>query len=127
MSTAVWVLTNANGLGGSPVWTNTISEGAAGTPPKRAFHSAIYDVAGNRMLIFGGNNDTNVVFGDTWMLGNANGLGGTSVWAPLSTAGGPPTRSGHIVGSDPAAHTMIVFGGGEGTVLDDTWVLTNIK
>ena len=36
-----WVLTNANGLGGTPVWTELSPGGTLSTP--RAFHNAMYD------------------------------------------------------------------------------------
>ena len=126
-STATWVLTNANGLGGTPAWTNTVSEGTANAPPPRTFFSAVYDSAVNQMIIFGGNNGQRVTFGDSWALSNANGVGGVSTWTQLTTSGGPPTRTGHVAGFDPVAHVMMVFGGDEGTVLSDTWVLTNVK
>lgn len=48
----VWVLNNANGLGGTPVWTELGPVG--GPPPPRGGHSAVYDSANNRMVVFGG-------------------------------------------------------------------------
>lgn len=127
-SDAVWVLTNANGLGGTPVWTSLVAEGSPGSPSGRSFHSAVYSSAANRMIVFGGNNEINDVFGDSWELSNANGLGGVPTWTPLLTSGGPPTRSGHISGFDPVARIMTVFGGGVGnSFLEDVWVLTNVN
>jgi hypothetical protein len=32
---AVWTLSHANGLGGTPQWTNIVANGAAGSPPLR--------------------------------------------------------------------------------------------
>jgi hypothetical protein len=46
----VWVETNANGLGGAGAWSNLIPDGTAGSPPGRYNHSAVYDVANNRMV-----------------------------------------------------------------------------
>jgi hypothetical protein len=37
----VWTLSNANGLGGTPQWTNIVPDGAAGSPPQRLGHSAV--------------------------------------------------------------------------------------
>src|SRR5260221_9215154 len=48
----VWVLANANGLSGTPAWTRIKPAGAI--PAPRGGHSAIYDPATNRMLVFAG-------------------------------------------------------------------------
>jgi len=87
---AVWVLSNANGLGGTPAWTNLVAEGAAGAPPARQDHMPGYDAAGNWMMIFGGCGGCT----DAWVLANANGLGGTPTWAELSPSDGPPLATG---------------------------------
>jgi hypothetical protein len=50
----VWVLTNANGIGGQPTWTNYIPNGAQGSPAARSGHSAVYDATTDRMIVFGG-------------------------------------------------------------------------
>src|SRR5206468_2156989 len=88
LKNAVWVLSNANGQGGAPVWTNIVAEGAAGSPPVRLSHSAVYDSVSNSMIVFGGSGAT--LYNDTWILSNANGMGGTPVWKQLSPTGGPP-------------------------------------
>lgn len=41
----VWVLTNANGLGGKPTWTQLQPTGTA--PPKRGLSTAVYDAPAN--------------------------------------------------------------------------------
>src|SRR5262245_45156916 len=48
----VWVFTHANGMGGTGTWSNLIPNGAPGSPPIRYNHSAVYDAANNRMIIF---------------------------------------------------------------------------
>src|SRR5574341_121007 len=48
----VWVLSNANGNGGTPEWT-LLSPGGT-RPSARIRHRAVYDDANNRMIIFGG-------------------------------------------------------------------------
>jgi len=79
-SNEVWVLENANGTGGTPTWTQL---SPSGTPPAgREEHSAVYDPSHNLMTVFGGNNSTSVLR-DTWVLSNANGLGGTPTWKQL--------------------------------------------
>ena len=123
----VWVLSNANGLGGTSVWTNTVAQGAAGSPPPRSIHTAVYDAAGNRMMVFGGLGSS--IYNDVWVLSNANGLGGTSVWTNTVAQGAgmsSPWRGGHSAVYDAASNRMVMFGGYNGTTYyNDVWVLSN--
>jgi hypothetical protein len=134
---AVWTLSNANGLGGTPTWTNLLADGAPGSPSRRAFGSAIYDSNTNRLTLFGGSPGTvrNDFFGqlnDTWVLTNANGLTGTPLWKRLSPAVAPPghalpaPRSGQVAIFDQQNDIMTIFGGGtiEAT-FRTAWVLTH--
>lgn len=119
-----WVLSNANGLDGTPTWTQLSPTGSL--PPARIEHSAVYDSKSNRMIIFGGSG----VFSnlnDVWVLTNANGTGGTTSWIQLSPTGTPPAqREGHTAVYDSYHNWMIVFGGYDGSnYLNDTWILTN--
>ena len=120
----VWVLSNANGLGGTSVWTNTVAQGAAGSPLGRAGPTAVYDASSNRMMVFGGVSSNAV-----WVLSNANGLGGTSVWTNTVAQGAgmsSPWRGGHSAVYDAASNRMVMFGGYNGTTYyNDVWVLSN--
>ncbi len=49
----VWVLSNANGVNGTPTWTQLSPTG--GRPAPRLVHTAVYDPTSNSMIIFGGN------------------------------------------------------------------------
>jgi hypothetical protein len=102
----------------------------SGTPPApRSGHSAVYDSANSRMVVFGGALGfpapcTN----DVWVLDDANGSGGSSNWTQLSPSGTPPApRTGHAAAYDPSTNRMIIFGGSDcsGGYLQDVWVLTN--
>jgi hypothetical protein len=123
----LWVLTNANGLGGTPGW---IQLSPAGGPGPRTLHSATYDPVNNRMILFGGQggNPYALVTNDTWVLSNANGLGGTPAWTLLNVSGPLPSPR-YLVASayDSALNTLVVFGGnpGSGGYTNDTWVLSN--
>ncbi len=125
-----WVLSSANGLGGTPTWTPLA---VSGTPPAiRDSHAAVYDVASNRMILFGGAGYVNNVlmeFNDVWVLSDANGLGGTSAWTQLTPSGTPPpARVKAATVYDPATNRMIIFGGVSdllGVGYNDTWVLSN--
>ncbi|MBI1885541.1 MAG: hypothetical protein HYS09_04400 [Chloroflexi bacterium] len=118
----VWVLSNANGLGGTPAWTELSPTG--GPPGARYDHAAVYDANTNRMIVFGGVATTK--FNDVWVLTNANGLGGTPTWSQLTPSGGPPAgRQGPTAVYDPASNRMVVFGGLTSAFSNDVWVLTN--
>ncbi|HWY19623.1 MAG TPA: kelch repeat-containing protein [Candidatus Acidoferrum sp.] len=129
----VWVLTNANGLGGTSVWSQLSPAAPNGTPPPRSFHSAVYDAANNRMIVFGGGQFAgglfDPLFNDVWVLTDANGIGNTPTWIPISPSGTAPVpREGHGATFDAANNRMIVFGGGNNGIMDvpnDLWVLTN--
>lgn len=129
----VWVLTNANGTGGTPSWIQLSPATPNGAPSPRSFHSAIYDVAHNIMTIFGGGlagcGTFCPLYNDIWVLTNANGIGGIPTWIPLSPSGDlPAPREGHTAAYDPVNNRMIVFGGGDNGIMsvpNDLWVLTN--
>jgi hypothetical protein len=134
----VWILSNANGQGGSPSWTLLTP---AGGPAAREGHTAIYDSSSNSMVVFGGTGATGLL-SDTWVLSNANGLGGTPAWKQLQPTGAAiSARSGHSaiydVTSNAAGATtgrMIVFSGsgqivtnqsGANQYVPDVWALSN--
>ena len=123
----VWVLSNANGLGGTSVWTNTVAQGAAGSPPPRSIHTAVYDAASNRMMVFGGLGSS--IYNDVWVLSNANGLGGTPGWTNTvaqGAAGSPLGRVQPAAVYDASGKRMILFGGDIFTTYyNDVWVLSN--
>jgi hypothetical protein len=58
-----WALSNANGLRpGTPTWTELTPTGTP--PPARAAQVATYDVANDRMIVFGGQTITGVFLSD---------------------------------------------------------------
>jgi hypothetical protein len=132
----VWIQTNANGLGGTGAWSNLIPSGTGGSPQVRSNHSAVYDIANNRMIIYGGcgavptSNGCLPIADNVWVLSNANGIGGTPTWTQLFPTGGPPSaRQGHQAAYDPTTNSMIVWagqdGGGNGCgTFADVWVLS---
>jgi hypothetical protein len=105
----VWVLANANGQGGPPAWTRLIP---AGSPPSARYgQTAVYDAAGNRLIMRGGSFGS-TIFTDAWVLTNANGLGGTPAWRQLSPGGAPPPGGyGASAVYDAADNLMVLFGG----------------
>jgi hypothetical protein len=122
----VWALENANGVGGSPAWTQLSTSG--GPPAPRLRHTAVYDQTTNTMIVYGGNDCFSARFGDVWILKNANGIGGTPTWSQLSPSGvAPAGREDSTAVYDSASNRMVIYGGDEGTPPADNsvWVLTN--
>ncbi len=102
-------------------------------PDARTDSSAIYDAGSNALIVFGGN-DTGCTsspsLNDTWLLLNADGLGGPPKWFKVSPIGGPPpVRRGQSAIYDPNTDRMVIFGGDPvGCAVDkynDVWVLTD--
>jgi hypothetical protein len=119
----VWILSHANGLGGTPAWTQLSPTGSA--PTTRYAYTAVYDAVNNRMTIFGGiSGGTNL--NDVWVLSNANGLGGTPAWTQLTPTGSAPTtRWAPTAVYGNTNNRMIIFGGiSGGSYLNDVWVLS---
>jgi hypothetical protein len=95
-----------------------------GTPPGMRFgHSAVYDAARDRLVFFGGKEDTlSTLLNDVWALT----LSGTPAWSQLSPSGTPPVeRSFHSAVYDAVNDRMVVFGGSTGSgSLNDVWALS---
>ena len=110
----VWLLTHANGLGGTPLWSQIFPAGSPPTP--RVAHSAIYDAVNNSMTIFAGSTSiTADYFNDVWILSHANGTGGTPTWAQVFPAGSPPAaRNLHTAVYDTTNNIMTIFAGASG-------------
>jgi len=121
----VWILSNANGLGGTPTWTELSPSGTS--PGTTEDQTAVYDTGSNSMIVFGGTiggiNSSNEV----WLLSNANGTGGIPSWSQLSPSGSlPPGRNGPVAVYDQANKRMTIYGGNNtGGILSDSWVLSN--
>jgi len=79
-------------------------------PPARSDHAMVYDSAQNRVLLFGGRKEGEVVrqrFGvlnDTWAWKNGE-------WQELGPAAAPPARYGHSLAYDRDRNRVILFGG----------------
>ncbi len=121
----VWILTNANGFGGTPQW---IKLQPTGTPPfSNGLESVVYDSATNRLIVYGGCFANCGAVANVFTLTNANGLGGTPAWTQ-STVTNPQARAGHSTVFDGVTNRMITMGGHLGffgTDQNDTRILSN--
>jgi len=101
----IWILSNANGQGGAPAWTQMFPMNQG--PSDRSGHTATYDVVNNIMTIYGGFDGVNIL-GEVWTLSGANGTTGTATWTQSVT--GQPRRFASSV-YDPVSNVMVTFGG----------------
>lgn len=110
---------------GSMAWSQATVTGTA--PSARAFHTAVYDGANQRMVVYGGN-DGSFELPDVHFLSLP--VNPPFAWSAPS-AGSPPTkRSQHVAILDPLRSRMVTFGGrdtdlaGDGSVLsNESWTL----
>ena len=110
----VWALS----LSGSPSWIALAPVGIG--PSARQGHTAIYDPARERMVIFGGVDGYSRI--EAWTLS----LSGSPTWSGLIPAGlGPSQRKGHTAIYDPVRERMVLFGGmDEFGSRNDVWGLS---
>jgi len=114
-SSITWTLN----LTGSPHWTALPFLGPV--LPARTDGIAVYDQAGDRMVVVGGRTAAGVV-NDTWQLTFA----GTPTWSQVATTGTPPVPSSDAsFALDPATRALYVTGGknSSDTVSGGTWRL----
>lgn len=111
-----------------PGWAQWFGRG----PFSRIGHTANYDPASNRMIVFGG--DTSQSSGrfhlnDVWYLGGPFSTGGNENWIQGKPTGTPPSpRIDATAVYNPTLNRLIVFGGAGGFAtpcFNDVWVLTD--
>jgi hypothetical protein len=123
----VWILTNANGLGGTPVWTKLEPTGTA--PISNGTESVAYDAVTNRLVVYGGcYANCSPALSDVFVLANANGLGGMPAWSQLNVTNPQARADNHSAVFDTANNLMVTFGGALaffGTDKNDTRILSN--
>jgi len=109
----VWEFNLNSGLYG---WTQLAPSGTLPSP--RSSVAAVIDPVNNRLVIFGGCTSTGAV-NETWSL-NLNNLS----WSQLSPTGTPPSPRYALSGVyDSVGHQMLVFGGINTSLFNETWAL----
>lgn len=123
----LWILSNANGLGGQPQWIRPPFRG----PPIPATSKAMgaYDPGTNRLIVYGGYHNSgrdSEPTADVWVLEGANGRAPHANWRKLKLRGSTPgPRVAGAVAFDPNTERLILFGGSsKGKNLGDLWFLT---
>jgi hypothetical protein len=126
--TDTWMLTHANGIGGTPQWINLAPTG--GPPAGVNSPTGGYNAADNRFVTYGGSdlsgNSTNAV----WALLNANASGGAPTWVnviPQGAAGAPPFTSGFASAAvyDPVGNRFFVVDYDPVSTQWQVWTLSN--
>jgi len=115
----VWTLSNANGLGGTTVWTHLSLSGSL--PSRRWYASAVYDPNDDRFTIFGGSPACAAV---QRHLGLVERLDGSGMDTALSDRR-PTCFARGCGGVRGAEQHGDLRGVGAGGYYNDTWVLTN--
>jgi len=83
--------------------------------PSRRYAAAAYDPRRDIALLFGGADDPNHAFGDTWIFESGR-------WRELRLPIAPPARYGHVMAFDPIGDQLLLFGGHTGEAFrNDTW------
>ncbi len=106
----------------NPVWR--LLPSANGGPDQRRGHTTVFDSRRNRIILFGGSDDTEPL-DDLWSYSLADNTWQRLVPAPDTTGGLPAPRGFHSAVYDSVGDRMVVFGGATyGHVrLGDTWFL----
>ncbi|MCC6574741.1 MAG: choice-of-anchor D domain-containing protein [Planctomycetes bacterium] len=101
-----------------PGWRQVRPTGTA--PTIRQYHSAIYDSANNRMIVFSGKSGP-TLYNDVWSLSLTPG---SEAWTQLTPGGtAPAIRYSAMMGYDAARGRAIVYGGWGAVAYADVFAL----
>jgi N-acetylneuraminic acid mutarotase len=99
-----------------PAWTQVQTEGPS--PGARFGHRAVFDPAGGRILVLGGQ-VAETFLDDLWAFTSRD-----NTWSRIAVVGTPPARQGAGVALDTdSGRLYVTHGVGNQGYLDDTWVL----
>ena len=108
----------------SAVWVGLIQDGNA--PTDRMYHAMVYDSLGDRVYLFGGQ-DEGTRFDDTYQMEPSNLGPGHRLWTRIETPSSPSPRYGCAYFFDVVRRRMVVMGGvghpNEGGI-GPTWALS---
>jgi N-acetylneuraminic acid mutarotase len=103
----------------SNTWIGPIATSGDGPPSARAYHSMVWDMVGQRVIMFGGYGTSPTYKNDLWWY---NPVSNTWI-GPIATGGdGPPSaRRYHSMVWDTVGQRVIMFGGYDGAYKNDLW------
>ena len=104
------------------IGTSGCTTACTGSPPARYRGAMAYDTANSQVVLFGGNNGSDL--NDTWVYNGSTWTQviGTSGCTTACT-GGPSARDNLTMASDPAVGNVVLFSGNNGTSgTNETWV-----
>jgi N-acetylneuraminic acid mutarotase len=93
-----------------------VREATGAAPVGRSRHTAAWDSASQRMLIFGGFVGGVDYLGDLWAYEPAR-----NAWTQVTAPGGPAARGDAMAIWDPTARQLLVYGGGAGDPTNELW------
>jgi hypothetical protein len=84
------------------------------SPPVRDLTAMAYDSSHDAVILFGGRQDTQSFYDDTWAWNGAN-------WSQLFPSTHPSGRSAHAMAFDSSRNRVVLFGGFDGGWPNSTW------
>jgi hypothetical protein len=86
-------------------------------PLGREGHTMTYDSANNKIVLFGGYNGSAASLNDIWIYEVA-----TNIWTQMNPTLKPSARYSSAMAYDSASNKIVLFGGADGSLDDETWV-----
>lgn len=120
--TDVWVLSNANGFGGTPQWTQLV---AGGAHPGGYFASGGYDSATDELIVTGGFNSSGVKTNAVHVLRNTRGSASWVNTVAEGAAGSPPPFSSAGSAYDSQRHRLLITSPNSAADTHDVWTLAD--
>jgi hypothetical protein len=107
-------------LGPGGVWEQLAKPSIDTAPPTLRNHVAVFDPAGDRMVVFGGDSPEGLMK-NAWALP----FGDFPAWSRIPAGSGPTARQGHAGALDTQRRRILIFGGHDvDYYLNDLWALS---
>jgi len=124
-----WVLDAGSGSADALQWRRVSTRGDS--PPRHAGVSAMFDSAGRRLVLFGGNDCFASYANDVWVLDFDDSDLASGKWSriePGGASGSPPPRNAAAAWLDGSGDRLFVAGGMVGaSTSSDLWVMEGLR